>query len=133
MQFDMEGDIKPKLQALCKEFPIAWEYPIKADDFMSAARRSVTLLAPTRSKSGSIAASDCARAWEFAASNVSFGASASNVVRTAAALCTVPLSQSSCERLNSIIKLVHGDRRQLLNSHTAANEIAIRTTTMLEE
>ena len=61
-----------------------------------------------------------------------FGAKVSHAVKTAAALCTVPFLQSTCEQLHSIIELVQGDRQRLLNSNTAADEIAIRTTTMPE-
>ena len=54
-------------------------------------------------------------------------------VKLAGALCAVPLSQSSCEQLNSTIKLVHGDGRHCLKATVAEDEIVVRTTTMPEE
>ena len=47
MQFDVDGNVKAKLEALCKDFPIARVYPIKLDEFVSAARLGVTLLVPS--------------------------------------------------------------------------------------
>ena len=55
------------------------------------------------------------------------------VSQLARALCAVPLSQSSGEQLNSIIKLVHGDRRHCLKATVAEDEIVVRTSTMPEE
>lgn len=132
LQFDLQHIVSPKISAIEKTFPRAVSAGVIAEDFVVIAQKLMGAYPLVRSKSGRIRACDALKAWEFAA-NMSKDSSKLPVVNCAIVLCTVSLSQASCERFNSIMKIVHGQHRQLLSKAHACDEIVVRTTTMPTE
>ena len=132
MVFDTARIVEPKLAALRREFPFAKQLNIVAGAFVQTTRAASVVCPLQRSASSRVRAADAVYVWQRA-SDLIKGEALQKVVQLATALCTVPLSQSSTEQLNSIIKLVHGTRRHLLNAKQAAGEILLRSTTMDEQ
>ena len=128
LKFDIQGVVQQKLDAVERAFPRAFASKVKAFEFVAMAQKLSAAFPLVRSKCGHIRACDVVRTWEFAKT---FNETAwKPVLDTAIALCTVPVSQSSCERFNSVLKLVYGNRRQLLSAAHAADEIVVRTSVM---
>ena len=128
-QLDIAGVVQPKLDAVEKAFPRVFAGKVKAVDFVVMAQKLSATFPLVRSRRGHIRACDVVRTWEFAANTFTESAWRA-VLDTAIALCTVPLSQAACERFNSVLKLVYGQRRHLLSEAHASDEIAVRTCKM---
>ena len=128
LQFDIQ-DVEAKLNSIERTFPRAFASKIHPADFTAMAQKLSGAFPLVRSKNGQIRACDVVKTWEYAAKT--FKESGwKPVLDTAIALCTVPLSQSNCERFNSVLKLVYGQRRQLLSETHASDEIVVRTSPM---
>ena len=84
------------------------------------------MIPPLVSSKGRMRAHDCTHCWQIA-SQASWAKPHFAVVRAATILCTVAQSQSSTERMNSILKLAAGDRRWTVGAQGLADEVVVRT------
>ena len=119
-----KDDRLPALQKLSSTFPAIKQFSEK--QFVSAACAVAAMVPPLVSSRGRIRAHDCTHCWAIA-SQASWATSHLPVVRAATVLCTIAQSQSSTERMNSMLKLAAGGRRWRLTGQGLADEVLIRT------
>ena len=128
MQFNPD-DVENKLLAVKKNFPAASNLHMTTTGFVSLVRALTVQVPPERSHSGRVVGRDAVAAWVYAANHL-HTKEWRPVIDCAIALCTVPLSQTSCEQLNSVVKLVCSSRRSLLSGEHVTDEVVVRTTQM---
>ena len=97
LKFDPEV-VQKQLDALQKNFPACKKLKLYAGDFVRLAKIVQQDHPPTRSASGRIRASDALRTWNAALRTVKEG-DLQPMLKCAAQLCCVIISQSSCEQL----------------------------------
>ena len=100
MQFSMDI-VSGKLHAIQQLFPAATNLVLNATQFVALSRALTVQLPPQRSHSGRVVGRDAVAAWVFAASRLQTK-EWDPLIHCAIALCTVPLSQTSCEQLNRV-------------------------------
>ena len=125
LRFDVEK-VQMQLSSLQKCFPACSKLHLDVNDFIAIARIINQEHPPLRSSSGRIRCADAMQAWTRASPAMK-ATDLLPILTCAMQLCTVVVSQASCEQVNSVIKLVFSQRRTKLSANNAANEVIVRT------
>ena len=110
MQFNHE-EVAKKLNAVRQHFPAASRLELTTHSFVSLGRALTIQMPPQRSHSGRVVGRDSVAAWVFAATKLQ-SKEWQPIIDCAIALCTVPLSQTSCEQLDQVASCFHSMHMQ---------------------
>lgn len=128
LKFDIDN-VRMQLNSLQQGFSACNKLRLDVNDFLAIARTINQEHPPLRSSSGRIRCADAMHAWPRASQTIKT-TDLLPMLTCAMQLCTVVVSQASCERVNSVVKLVFGQRRTKLSANNLANEVIVRTSVM---